>query len=165
MRNVAVSLNADNQIEIRVGAESRAGESYYLGLQVDSDSHEFRPADGIAQLLREWIRLLIELKDGRQLFLPFDFSDEYTRWLTVQREGCDVAIVFGWSTVEGWAISPGDFTQYAHGLPGFMPDEPLQAQTWYLPNVLSGLRQSLFVLAEASQTRRAEGVNPPSEGT
>ena len=165
MRNVSVSLNADNQIEVHVGSESRAGESYYLGLQVDSDSHEFRPADGIAQLLREWIRLLIELKDGRQLFLPFDFSDEYTRWLSVQREGCDVAIVFGWSTVEGWAISPGDFTQYAHGLPGFMPDEPLQAQTWYLPNVLSGLRQSLAVVAEQSLTRRAEGVNPPSERT
>ena len=29
MRNVAVSLKTDNQIEIRVGTESRAGESYY----------------------------------------------------------------------------------------------------------------------------------------
>ncbi len=165
MRNVAVSLNADNQIEIRVGTESRAGESYYLGLQLDTDSHEFRPAVGVAQLLREWIRLLIALNDGQQLFLPFDFSDEYTRWLTLHREGCDVAIAFGWSTVEGWAISPGDFTQFAHGLPGFMPDEPLCVQTFYRPHVLSGLRQSLLVVAEESLTRRAERVNPPRDAT
>ena len=165
MRNVAVSLNADNRIEIRVGTESRAGESYYLGLQPDSDSHEFCPAHGVAQLLREWIRLLSEMKEGQQLFLPFDFSDEYTRWVTVHREGSDVSIVFGWATVEGWAISPCDLTQFAHGLPGFVPDEPLCAQTFYLPNVLSGLRHSLAVVVEGSLPRRAEGVNPPRKAT
>ena len=56
MRNVSVSLNADNQIEVHVGSESRAGESYYLGLQPNSENHEFRPVEGTMQLVGEWIR-------------------------------------------------------------------------------------------------------------
>lgn len=147
MRNVSVSLNTDNQIEVRVGSESRAGESYYLGLQPNSENHDFRPVEGTMQLISEWIRLLTDLKDGQQLFLPFDFSDEFTRWLTLHRDGRDVTIVFGWATVEGWSISPQDLSQYAHGLPHFMPDEPLQTQTFYLPQVLSNLRQSLATLS------------------
>lgn len=150
MRNVSVSLNADNQITVQVGSESRAGESYYLGLQPNSENHEFRPATGTMQLLTEWIRLLTALGDGQTLFLPFDFSDEYTRWLHVHREGRHVTIVFGWATVEGWAISPHDLSQYAEALPGFMPDEPLITQTLYLPRVLSDLRSCRELLAAQS---------------
>lgn len=146
MHNVSVSLNADNQITVLVGTESRAGESYYLGLQVNSGNLEFRPAEGTRQLLAEWIRLLSELPDGQQLFLPFDFSDEYTRWLTFLRNGREVSIVIGWATVEGWCISPQDLSDYAHGLPDFRPDDPLNPQTFYLPRVLSDLRHSLAVL-------------------
>jgi hypothetical protein len=142
MRNVSVSLNADNQITVTLGTESRAGESYYLGLEPNSANHSFRPATGIMQLLTEWIRLISELKCGQQLFLPFDFSDEYTRWLNLHRDGRNLIVVFGWATIEGWAISPKDLSQYAHGLPGFMPDEPLISQTLYLPRVLNELRLS-----------------------
>lgn len=152
MRNVSVSINADNRIEVHVGSESRAGESYYLGLQANSENHEFLPIEGTMHLVGEWIRLLTDLKDGQQLFLPFDFSDESTRWLTMLRDGRDVTIVFGWATVEGWSISPRDLSQYAHGLPHFVPDEPLHTQTFYLPHVLSNLRQSLAILtSHASQ--------------
>jgi hypothetical protein len=147
MRNVSVSLNADNQITVQVGSESRAGESYYLGLQPNSENHEFHPATGTMQLVTEWIRLLTVLGDEQTLFLPFDFSDEYTRWLHVHREGRNVTIVFGWATVEGWAISPQDLSQYAEALPGFMPDEPLITQTLYLPRVLSDLRSCRELLA------------------
>ena len=154
MRNVSVSLNADNQITVTVGSESRAGESYYLGLQPNTENHEFRPATGTVQLVSEWIRLLTELKVGQTLFLPFDFSDEYTRWLHVHREGRHLTVVFGWATVEGWAISPQDLSQYADGLPGFMPDEPLITQTLYLPRVLSDLRHSRELLT--SQAAREQ---------
>ncbi len=154
MRNVSVSLNADNQITVTVGSESRAGESYYLGLQANNENHEFRPATGTVQLVSEWIRLLTELKTGQTLFLPFDFSDEYTRWLHVHREGRLLTVVFGWATVEGWAISPQDLSQYADGLPGFMPDEPLITQTLYMPRVLSDLRYSRELLA--SQAAREQ---------
>jgi len=147
MRNVSVSLNADNQIMVQVGTEYRSGESFYLGLQARRERLSDRPIEPIMQLVSEWIRLLIELNDGEQLFLPFDFSDEFTRWLTLHRNGCEVTIVFGWAAVEGWSISTGDLSPYAHSLPGFMPEEPLHTQTFYLPHVLSNLRQSLAVLS------------------
>lgn len=150
MHNVSVRLNADNQITVEVGTESRAGESYYLGLQANSCNLEFRPVEGTKQLLAEWIRLLTNLPSGQQLFLPFDFSDEYTRWLTFHREGREVTIVFGWATVEGWSISPRDLSDYAYGLPGFRPDDPLHPQTFYLPRVLSDLRHSLATLTDKS---------------
>ena len=158
MRNVSVSLNADNQIAVQVGSESRAGESYYLGLQPNSENHEFRPATGTMQLVTEWIRLLAGLGDGQTLFLPFDFSDEYTRWLHVHREGRNVIIVFGWATVEGWAISPQDLSQYAEALPGFMPDEPLITQTFYLPRVLSDLRSCRELLASQAAREQFHAV-------
>ena len=161
MRNVSVGLNPNNQIEVRVGSDSRAGESYYLGLQPGSENHESRPVEGTVQLVGEWIRLLTTLKDGQQLFLPFDFSDEYTRWLTLHREGRNVTIVFGWATVEGWSISPRDLSQYAHGLPNFMPDEPLLTQTFYLPQVLCNLRQSLATLT--AQSRHSESLRRQDE--
>ena len=150
MRNVFVSLNTDDQIEVQVGTEFRVGESYYLGLHTDSEDCATHPVEGTTQLVSEWIRLLTELKDGAQLFLPFDFSDEYTRWLTLHRDGRDVTIVFGWATIEGWSIPTKDLSLYAHGVPGFVPDEPLYTQTFYLPNVIGTLRESLAVLVAQS---------------
>ena len=72
--------------------------------------------------------------------------------LDLQQEGVDAlrvapTIVIGWSTIEGWAISPSDLSQHAHGLSGFMPDEPLICQTFYLPRVVSDLRHSRAILA------------------
>lgn len=148
MRNVAVTLNSDNQIEVRVGSESRVGESYYLGLQPNRDHDDFRPATGTLQLVTEWIHWLSSMSNGEQIFLPFDFSDEFTRWIHVDRIGREITIVFGWAAVEGWAISASDLSEHVHGLPGFMPDEPLLTQTLYLPRVVADLRASQRVLQQ-----------------
>ena len=157
MRNVSVTLNPDNQIEVQVGTESRVGESYYLGLQPNSANLDFQPATGTWQLVTEWIRLITAMEDGLQLFLPFDFSDEYTRWLTLRRENRDLSVAFGWATIEGWAISPSDLSEYASGLPGFMPDEPIVLQTFYLPRFLSNLRQCQALLHDKSRLEQKQG--------
>lgn len=146
MRTVSVSLNGNNQIELRVGSESRTGECYYLGLEPDSAESQFNPRRGVARLLRQWLNLGCRLEDDGQLFLPFDFSDEFTRWLTIRRTGRDATIVLGWAPVEGWAISLDDFSEFALGLPGFSADEPLVAQSFYFPRVLSDLRASIATL-------------------
>ncbi len=160
MRTVSVILNADNQIKVTLGSECRAGESYYLGLQPNSENAEFRPASGTLQLVNEWIRLLSDLPDGLQLFLPFDFSDEFTRWVTLHRTGRMAEVTFGWATIEGWAISPADLSTYAYGLPGFTPDEPMHLQTFYLPRLISDLRQSRQLLAAQAEFER---IHPPMD--
>jgi hypothetical protein len=152
MRTVTVRLNSDNQITVGVGTESRTGECYYLGLHQGGSHGDYQPLAGTARLLRSWLSLVCGLRDGDPLFLPFDFSDEYTRWLALQRTADEVTVVTGWAAIEGWAISPADFSEFAHGLPGFMPDEPLVAQSFYLPRVLSDLRHSLAVLESQRDT-------------
>jgi hypothetical protein len=79
----------------------------------------------------------------------------------MHREGRNLTVVFGWATVEGWAISPQDLSQYADSLRGFMPDEPLITQTLYMPRVLSDLRHSRELLA--SQAAREQFHAKPDD--
>jgi hypothetical protein len=147
MRNLTVRLTSDNQIEVQVGTESRTGECYYLDLRSEIDQSQIGSAElaeGVRSLLRGWLNVLTKMSDGDQVFLPFDFSDEYTRWLTVHRSDREAAVVFGWADVEGWAISPTNPDEYSAALPGFQPDDPLYVQTFYLPRLIGDLRCSLL---------------------
>lgn len=140
--HVVVSLDADRRIVVRIGDETRIGDSYYLGIDRESPDHNCSPAVGLRRLLQAWIRELSS-DNGDLIYLPFDFSDEYTRWLACQKIADQILVVFGWAEVEGWAISPSDFSQFARAVPEFNPDEPLHVQQFYLPRFLSQLRQSL----------------------
>jgi len=110
--------------------------------QPESGSAEL--AEGVRELLRGWLSVLMQMSDGEQVFLPFDFSDEYTRWLTVHRRDREATVVFGWADVEGWAISPTNPAEYSKALPGFQPDDPLHVQTFYLPGLIGDLRCALL---------------------
>ncbi len=138
---VMVHLDAENHIVVQAGEVSKLGNSYYLGLDPSSPDHNCSPKVGLKRMLTAWIRELSS-DEGDLIYLPFDFSDEYTRWLACQKISDQVLIVFGWAEVEGWAISPSDFSQYAHAVPGFSPDEPLLVQQFYLPRFLAQLRRS-----------------------
>jgi len=156
MWKLTVTANPHNQIEVCLGEESRVGECYYLGL---SDAARIDPKvasagdsvpetcensvqSGLRQLLKGWLLLLQKLSDGGQVYLPFDFSDEYTRWVSVRRKGSEAELVFGWAPVEGWAISLLDFSEVACGLTGFSPDEPLICQRVYLPRLICEVRRA-----------------------
>jgi hypothetical protein len=150
MRTLAVRLNSGNQIEVRCGAESRCGECYYLSLsEATGDSGEGEAAlrtaleAGLRGLLREWLRHLQQLEDGGLLWLPFDFSDEYTRWLAVQRSGAEASLVFGWAPVEGWAIDPQHLGELPRTLEGFVPDEPLVVEVCDWEQLLGDVSASL----------------------
>ncbi|HAV32876.1 MAG: hypothetical protein ACK5A1_21835 [Planctomyces sp.] len=158
MWKLTVTVNPHNQIEVCLGEESRLGECYYLGLsdaalidpQVASaddvvpQAVENSVQSGLRQLLKGWLQLLQQLSDGGQVYLPFDFSDEYTRWVSVRREGVQVELVFGWAPVEGWAISVQDFSEVACGLTGFSPDEPFISQRVYLPRLICEVRRAML---------------------
>jgi len=136
MRTLAIRLNSSNQIEVRCGTESRCGECHYLetGFPLNADCTTANDPDhrqldaAIRDLIREWHRVLKSLEDGGLIWLPFDFSDEITKWLAVQRSGDEAALVFGWAPVEGWAINPRNLADLPRTLPGFVPDEPLVVQ-------------------------------------
>lgn len=158
MWKLTVTANPHNQIEVTLGSESRLGECYYLGLSdaalIGSEvaaggdavpqAGENSVQNGLRQLLQGWLQLLQQLSDGGQVYLPFDFSDEYTRWVSVRREGSQVELVFGWAPVEGWAISLQDFSEVASRLTGFSPDEPFVSQRVYLPRLICEVRRAVL---------------------
>ena len=101
-------------------------------------------------MLGAWLQALLAAADGELIYLPFDFSDEYTRWIACQRDGDQLLVVFGWAEVEGWAISPSDFSEYQKDLPGFSPDEPLTVQSFYRPWFISQIRRSIACCSGAA---------------
>ncbi len=140
--------------------------------EVDEELSE-RPIEGCIALVREWLRLLLELRDGQQVFLPFDFSDEFTRWLTIRREGREATAVLGWSTVEGWAISPSNLDEHAHSLPEFSPTNrctcrPSTAATPQQPppkpdgTAVPGIK-SIAAAPAAPHQKLAEGRKPSGD--
>lgn len=148
---VEVRLIDDDHFVLRVGEEVRRGDLYYLGIDPRTQDHDCTAADGIRRLLSRWIEVLLESDAGCILYLPFDFSDETTRWLACEKHDQQITTVFGWAPVEGWSITPSDFDQYLHHLAEFRADEPVNPQTVYLPRMVSNLR------AQISQLPRAEG--------
>ncbi len=147
-----VSLTDSEQFSIRVGEEQRSGELYYLGIDPQADDHDCSAEAGLRNLISGWIAELISADDGCILYLPFDFSDEFTRWLACEKTGSEVTCVFGMAEVEGWSFSPSDFSGLARSLQGFQADVPVNPQTFYLPRVLSDLRQSYARLTVESET-------------
>lgn len=137
-----MQITSGDRLQVRIGDEVRSGELYYLGIDPRNRDHDCSTWIGVQRLLAGWIERIIASPDGALFYLPFDFSDEFTRWLACEKSGSEITMVFGWATVEGWSFSPSDFSQQARELEDFTADHPLHAQTFYTPRLLSNLRSS-----------------------
>lgn len=146
-QNVSVRLIQENRFEVRIGDQYQIGDSYYLGIAAADGEQSFDTAEGLRILLRSWLQVLTDASTQDISYLPFDFADEYTRWLACQKSDDQLLIVFGTAAVEGWAISPGNFAEFAHRLPEFQPDSPIVVHSFYRPYFLSQLRRSLAAVA------------------
>lgn len=158
-RNVTVTLEGDNQIAVRIGDERRTGDTYYLSLDPLNEVEEADPLPGLRCLLQGWLEELTRAKPGDMIHLPFDFSDEFTRWIGCQVTSDEIVAVFGWAEVEGWAIMPSDFSEHSRNLVGFCPDEPLHPQSFYRPRFISLIRRSRAML----QPRRPRRDDPKTD--
>ncbi|MCA9037286.1 MAG: hypothetical protein KDA91_19255 [Planctomycetaceae bacterium] len=140
---LSLRLTSEDRFLVRIGLEERTGETYYLGLDPENAGMPMSVTRGLNLLLKGWLHVLESINDGDLIYLPFDFSDEYTRWVACQMTGHDIHIVMGWAAVEGWAISPSNFESHARSVSQFQPDEPLTVQSFYLPRFLSELRREI----------------------
>lgn len=95
------------------------------GLRLQGDTYYFeldRPADGptgmaavlrsLAALLEQWIQRVSAQSDGETVYLPFDYSDEYTGVVVVHREVDVLGLWSGWSNLAGWAHYPSDIAEF-----------------------------------------------------
>jgi len=137
-----IRITDGKQFEVRIGQETRNGDLYYLGIDPRNKDHNCSTDIGLMRLIDGWIETLITNEGKRIFYLPFDFSDEFTRWLACEKNGNKITVVFGWAEVEGWSFSPSEFSEHSRDLKKFQPDEPTNPQTFYLPRLLSDLRRA-----------------------
>lgn len=89
-------------------------DSYYFAIEAENDGPGMgarRVAKVMLALLKQWRDRVLQLADGAIVYLPYDFSDQGTGWLRVQRSGLQLEITAGWSSIEGYSFSPSDFSQ------------------------------------------------------
>lgn len=147
---VDVSLADNDKFRVQVGEEVRSGELYYLGIDPRNKDHEITAEEGLYRLIGNWVTSIVEVEDQTSFYLPFDFSDEFTRWLACEKDGSLLTVICGWAEVEGWSFSPSDFGQLLRGLTGFRPEDDASPQTFYTPRFLSDLRRSQATLLPAT---------------
>ena len=145
-----IHITDGEQFEVRIGDETRTGDLYYLGIDPRNKDHDCSSDVGLMRLIDGWIETIVANESGRIFYLPFDFSDEFTRWLACEKSGSEITVVFGWAEVEGWSFSPSDFSEHSRKLTDFRADEPTNPQTFYTPRLLSNLRRSRAMIIKNS---------------
>jgi hypothetical protein len=103
------------------GAEETA-DSYYLALDNGIEPDDESPSKArlvLRRLLEQWREHLRAASDGDVLFLPYDFSDQYTGCLRCQRNPTGLFISHGYSSREGWSFNPSDIGDYVSTVDDF----------------------------------------------
>ena len=120
------SMHGD--LVLSIGGTDIVCDTYYLALDQQGASElsdAGRVRVNLAMLLRQWLQALSEISDGGTVYLPYDFSDEYTGWLACQRSGLEVSVSVGWALVEGWALMPPSQGDIMTTPKGFRVDGPI----------------------------------------
>ncbi|MGW4809090.1 hypothetical protein [Kitasatospora sp. NPDC004272] len=117
-------LGCHGDLLLELGGWRHECDSYYLAID-DSPRAGADIARGLVRLLDQWLEQLERLPQlgtGGRVFLPFDFSDEYTGWLRVSNGGGGpVTVEAGWSGAEGWSFHPSDVAGTAELVRDFKP--------------------------------------------
>jgi hypothetical protein len=74
----------------------------------------------LRRLLDQWHAAVAGLADGETCYLPFDFSDQSTRWLRCRANGVMLRIQPGWADVEGYSFPPSEVGELLRKLTGFL---------------------------------------------
>lgn len=129
---------------LRFAGEVYVCDSYYLALDCNVIP-EREGADKIRvvlqTLLKQWLFAVENVPDGDTVYLPYDFSDQYTGWLRCFRTGNRATICRGWAEVEGWALSPSAIGPYLKELSGFRPTGPTIQVS--LPELIEAIQKLL----------------------
>ena len=135
---------AHRDLILRIGDRSWTCDTYYLALDRRllpdrEDSEKVKAV--LRQLLHQWLSAVEHVPDGGTVFLPYDFSDQYTGWLRCQRTGSNAIVCRGSASVEGWSFFPSQIGEHLNRLVGFKPDAP----TFEMPiaELISAIRKSI----------------------
>ena len=118
---------AHDDLHVWIEGYSRTTDSYYLaldrGMLAGEESAE-KVRRVLVQLLQRWLEALAQSTPARPVYLPFDFSDQYTGCFQCRLDGESIEIVPGWSSREGWSVWPSDPGAYFFDITDFRSDAP-----------------------------------------
>ena len=106
---------AHDDLHVWIEGYSRTTDSYYLALDsamLPGDESPDKARRVLIRLLQRWIEALAQATGTRPVYLPFDFSDEYTGCFQCRPDAEFIEIVPGWSSREGWSFWPSDPGDY-----------------------------------------------------
>lgn len=107
----------------RLGNFERLCDSYYFATDRDYDAEEGsgKTREVLRLLLDQWIAHIGQLRDSECIYLPFDFSDQYTGCMRVMRRANKYGLTPGWSAIEGFLHCPSDISRYVWQVKDFSP--------------------------------------------
>ncbi|QPH55198.1 hypothetical protein [Pontivivens ytuae] len=98
------------QLDVEVLADT-----YYFALAIEKRGvalNERAVRKGVVALLNYWIAKVSSCEDGEVIYLPFDFSDQYTGCFQVTGMGSNLRLSYGFSLLEGYRVNPLDPGDY-----------------------------------------------------
>jgi hypothetical protein len=96
-------------------------DTYYFALAIEPKNGIEELKNAVAELIASWNEKQAELKNGQIIYLPIDFSDQYTGCLKVEKNN-DLKLTYGYSRREGWSIDPINPTEYYESITDFDTD-------------------------------------------
>ena len=104
-----------NDLFLHFGDQIIECDSYYFALDrnVEPEKEDIDKIKAvIKELLNQWKMYVSRAKSGEIIYLPFDFSDEYTGCLKCEFEDDFVSLTVGYLQFEGWLFFPSDISSY-----------------------------------------------------
>ena len=140
-----------DDVFLTLGKIEGTADAYYLALDRginDGDESPQKIRLVLQKLLDQWRRVLLSLEDGSSVYLPYDFSDEYTGCLCCRRCGDNVIVMKGYSGVEGWSVMPTDLGNYFTSISDFEASEQPE-MTIALKSLVERISQAITVAARS----------------
>ena len=96
----------------------RKFDTYYFALAIEPKSGIKEIKNAVAELIASWNKKQAEMKSGQVIYLPIDFSDQYTGCLRVEKKN-DLNLTYGFSRREGWSVDPINPTEFYESITDF----------------------------------------------
>ncbi len=125
-----------------------AFDTYYFCLAVEPVETINEIKNAVSRLIHFWVDKLLESKNGETIFLPIDFSDQYTGCLKVQNHDSKLVLTYGFSRREGYTVNPLNPENYYKEINDFEADTEKQMT----------VDQTDFISTLDRQIRKLKGV-------
>jgi hypothetical protein len=86
----------------------KAFDSYFFILAMERNKNVDKLDFGVAGLFEYWKEKTLLMADNNTIFLPIDFSDEYTGCIKVEKVDMSLILTYGFSRIMGLNVNPLD---------------------------------------------------------